>query len=345
MKKLFEPIQIGNLKLRNRLVRSATWEGIAGEDGSISKDTYEIYSELAKGGVGGIITGFTGVMAEDHYFDGMMRLCDDRLIPQYRKLTDLIHTEGCPVISQLALGAYYRANAGTLTQTEPDEMTEKEIHLVIRKFIEAAVRAEKTGFDGVQIHAAHFFFLSRFISPAVNHRQDTWGRSTENRSWILLDILARIGKGAPLLHVTIKINSDDFNAWGITPDECIAICQILDKAGIDSIEISGNGTSVRGIKAHVNEGYFVPTAAAVSESVSCPVIVVGGFRSLDTMEAVLNQTKIELISLSRPLLCEPDLPLKMEKDGETVSKCISCNRCYSSPSHKCIFRKMDHGRE
>ena len=99
MKKLFEPIQIGNLKLRNRLVRSATWEGIAEEDGSISEDTYEIYSELAKGGVGGIITGFTGVMAEDHYFDGMMRLCDDSLIPQYKKLTDMIHAEDCPVIA------------------------------------------------------------------------------------------------------------------------------------------------------------------------------------------------------------------------------------------------------
>ena len=123
MKKKFGPVQIGNLKQKNRLVRSATWEGIADQDGNISDNTYEIYSELSKGGVGMIITGFTGVMTEDHYFDGMMRLCDDRLIPQYRKLTDLSHAEGCPVISQLALGAYYRRNAGTLTQTEPDEMT------------------------------------------------------------------------------------------------------------------------------------------------------------------------------------------------------------------------------
>lgn len=342
MKKIFEPIQIGNLKLKNRLVRSATWEGLAGEDGSISGDTFRIYSELAEGGVGGIITGFTGVMAEDHYIDGMMRLCDDSLIPQYKKLTDTVHAQGCPVIAQLALGAYYREDAGRLIQTEPDEMTEAEIRLVIRKFIEAAVRAEKAGFDGVQIHAAHFFFLSRFISPAVNHRQDSYGGSTEKRSRILTEILEGIRKAAPALHVTAKINSDDFYPGGITPDECAAVCRILDRAGIDSIEVSGNGTSVRGIRAHVNEGYFVPAAAALAEEVSCPVIAVGGFRSPDTMEAVLNRTKIGLISLSRPLLCEPDLPLKMQRDEKTVSKCISCNRCYSTPAHRCIFRSPAH---
>ena len=91
----------------------------------------------------------------------------------------------------------------------------------------------------------------------------------------------------------------------------------------------------------MNEGYFAPAAKRVAESVNCPVMVVGGFRSRDTMEAVLNRTNIELISLSRPLLREPDLPHKMEQNSAAVSKCISCNACYSSPSHKCIFRGRD----
>ena len=220
-------------------------------------------------------------------------------------------------------------------------MTAEEIRLVIRQFVDAAVRAKEAGFDGVQIHAAHFFFLSRFISPAVNHRKDDYGGSTENRSRIHLEIMDGIRKGAPDLHITIKINCSDFTFGGLGETECLAICKLLDQAGIDSIEVSGNGTSVSGIKAHVNEGYFVSPAAKIAEVVSCPVIVVGGFRSLDTMEAVLNQTKIEMISLSRPLLREPDLPNKMRADPTTVSKCISCNRCYSSPSHKCIFRGRD----
>ena len=154
-----------------------------------------------------------------------------------------------------------------------------------------------------------------------------------------MEIIDGIRKAVSNLHITIKINSSDFYYLGLDEEESLIICKLLDYAGIDSIEISGNGTSVAGIKAHVNEGYFVPFAAKVSEEVSCPVIVVGGFRSFDTMENVLNNTKIELISLSRPLLREPDLPNKMKADPFVISKCISCNRCYSPHSHKCIFRE------
>lgn len=342
MKKLFEPVKLKNITLRNRLVRSATWEGIANPDGSVTAGAYAIYKELAQGGVGAIITGFTSVASNDFYFGGMMRLSDDALIPQYKTLTDIIHEEGCPVLTQLALGAYYRPlPGGRFQQVEPDDMEEEEIHHVISQFIQAASRAKKAGFDGVQIHAAHFFFLSRFISPAVNHRTDAYGGFAKKRSRILLEILAGIREAAPDLHISIKINSSDFIEDGLDDEECIAICGLLANAGIDSIEVSGNGTSVSGIKAHVNEGYFAPAAKRVAESVNCPVMVVGGFRSRDTMEAVLNRTNIELISLSRPLLREPDLPHKMEQNAATVSKCISCNACYSSPSHKCIFRGRD----
>ena len=338
MKQIFEEAALGNLKLNNRLIRSATWEGIADNDGSITEDSYEIYEELAQGGVGAIITGFTSVAVNDHYFGGMMRLCDDSLIPQYKKLTDIIHKFDRPVITQLALGAFYREKNGQYFQTEADEMTSDEIKRVISLFVDAASRAKQAGFDGVQIHAAHFFFLSRFISPAVNHRMDEYGGSTENRVRILLDIIYGIRKNVPDIHITIKINSNDFTYNGIDEDKCLEICKILDKSGIDSIEVSGNGTSVGGIKAHVNEGYFVPAAARIASEVRCPVIVVGGFRSVDTMESVLKKTDISFISLSRPLLREPDLPEKMRKDPQTVSKCVSCNACYSSIAHKCIFR-------
>ncbi|MBQ9045890.1 MAG: NADH:flavin oxidoreductase [Oscillospiraceae bacterium] len=341
MKQVFENVSLGTLALKNRLVRSATWEGIANPDGSVTEGAYKIYTELAKGGVGAIITGFTSVALHDYYFGGMMRLYDDALIPQYRKLTDRIHAEGVPVITQLALGAYYREDNGRWRQTEPDDMTADEIRFVIRQFVEAAVRAEQAGFDGVQIHAAHFFFLSRFISPAVNHRTDAYGGSVENRARILLEILDGIRKAVPGLHITTKINCSDFTRGGLDEAECLAICKLLDGAGIDSIEVSGNGTSVGGIRAHVNEAYFLPPAAKIAEAVSCPVIVVGGFRSLDTMEAALNETKIALISLSRPLLREPDWPNTLQRDPGAVSKCVSCNRCYSSPSHKCIFRGRD----
>lgn len=337
MKKLFETAKLGDLTLKNRLVRSATWEGIALRDGGITDEAYEIYDELAKGGVGAIITGFTSVADNDQYFGGMMRLSRDELIPQYKRLVELIHAENCPVIAQLALGGYYRN--GRLT--EPDEMTADEVRSVIQMFIDAARRAKDAGFDGVQIHAAHFFFLSRFISPAVNHRSDAYGGSTENRMRILLDILSGIRTAAPELHVTVKINSSDFTYRGLDEAESLTICKALAAAGIDSIEVSGNGTSVQGIRAGINEGYFAPFAATLAEQINVPVIAVGGWRSIGSMEAALNDTEIAFLSLSRPLLREPDLPNKLQSGETNVSKCVSCNACYSSPSHRCVFRKRD----
>ena len=261
MKKVFEPVSLGALTLKNRLIRSATWEGLAYRNGSLTKELYDIYDELAAGGVGAVITGFTGVALNDLYFGGMMRLSGDALIPQYRRLTEIVHAHGTPVITQLALGAFYREEDGQSVQTvqiEPDEMTIDEIRLVERQFAEAAARAKAAGFDGVQIHAAHFFFLSRFISPAVNHRRDAYGGTTENRSRILTEILSGVREAVPGMHVTVKINSSDFTFGGLDEEDCVEICKLLDGAGIDSVEVSGNGTSVRGIRPHKNEGYFVP---------------------------------------------------------------------------------------
>ena len=177
-------------------------------------------------------------------------------------------------------------------------------------------------------------FLSRFsqplfsaaLSPAVNHRNDEYGESLERCDRIIVEILNK------MLHVSIKLNCNDFTRGGIDGEDFIENCKLLDAAGINSIEVSGNGTSVSGIRAHMS------TAAKAADLVSCPVIVVGGFRSLDTMESVLNDTKIEFISLSRPLLREPDMPDKMAQDAGYISKCVSCNACYSSPAHKCVFR-------
>ena len=340
MKSLFDPIKLNHLNVKNRLVRSATWEEIATPDGSLPEEAYAIYDELARGGVGTIITGFTSVAANDYYFEGMMRLCDDALIPQYRRLTDIIHAQGTAAIAQLALGAYYRlVDSSHFQQVEPDDMTVDEIHHVRDQFVAAAVRAEKAGFDGVQIHAAHFFFLSRFVSPAVNHRNDAYGGSTKNRARLALEILHGIQEAVPKLHITVKINCSDFTYGGVNEAESLVICKLLSNAGIDSIEVSGNGTSVPGIRPHQNEAYFGAFAAKLAEEIPTPVILVGGLRAKDTMEAVLNSTKIDMLSLSRPLLREPDLPLRMAEGSAEVSKCISCNRCYSSPSHKCIFRK------
>ena len=335
-KKIFEPLKLNNLTLKNRLLRSATWEGIAASDGSIDERIYSIYEEVSQGGVGGIISGFTSVATNDHYFEGMVRLSDDKLIPQYKKLTEIVHKENIPILAQLALGAYYDKDQNEIYI---DEMSLGDIQDVINLFIKAAERAKKANYDGVQIHAAHFFFLSRFISPAVNHRNDQYGGNTENRARILVDILKGIKQLNLGLHISIKINSSDFDIGGNDEEECIEICKIMAKEGIDSIEISGNGTSRSRIKPHINEAYFLDCAQKVAEAVNVPVALVGDLRSRKTMQKILDTTKIQILSLARPLICQPDFPKMMEKGDIEDSKCVSCNGCYRSKCHRCIVFK------
>ena len=231
------------------------------------------------------------------------------------------------------MGVFYKNSI----EVGENELT-AEVENIIKMFVDATIRAEICGFDGVQIHAAHFFFLSRFISPKINRRTDEFGGSTSNRAKILLDILRGIKKSAPKLHVTIKINSSDFVQGGFEENESLEICKMLEADGIDSIEVSGNGTSIRGVKAGVNEGYFAAFAAQLADKVKISVICVGGWRSREVMDRILNQTKIELLSLSRPLIRDPDLPKKF-LSGVKTSKCISCNACYSTPAHRCRFAR------
>ncbi|MBQ2663412.1 MAG: NADH:flavin oxidoreductase [Clostridia bacterium] len=334
MKRIFEEVNLNGLKLKNRLIRSATWEGLADGEGHMPEKLYAIYEGLAKGGVGCIITGFTTVSDTDRYFGGIARLSNDGLIPEHKRLTDIARAENCKIIAQLALGEYNR--------TEPDYLTDKDIADIISLFVKGAQRARKAGYDGVQIHAAHGFFLSRFISPASNHRQDKYSGGS---SKIIIDIMNGIRQAAPDLHITMKINCDDFIPNGLTPEMSMEICKQCAAAGIDSIEVSGNGTSVPNIRAGVNEAYFKDFALKLADETSVPVILVGGHRSIDNMEKILNEGKIECLSLSRPLVREPDLPKRWQGGDLAPSKCISCNMCYRTPAHECIFKIKSKNQE
>ena len=334
MKHIFETAALGKLSLKNRLIRSATWEGLADKAGHMPEKLYQVYERLAQGGVGAIITGFTSVAGDDHYFDGMMRISDDTLIKEHQRLVNICHAENTPVIVQLALGEY---NNSQNRDMAIDDMSANDIRKVIALFVAAAQRADTAGYDGVQIHAAHNFFLSRFISPAYNHRQDEYGGNAAARGKILLDILQGIKAAAPRLHTTVKINCSDFIAGGLTPQESMLICQILARNGIDSIEVSGNGTSVPGIRARVNEAYFKEFALALADMVSVPVILVGGHRSIEGMEQVLNAGHIAFLSLSRPFVREPSLPKRWQNGDCAPAKCVSCNMCYQTPGHDCLF--------
>lgn len=321
MKTIFDKTEIKDLKLKNRLFRSATWEALADENGHFDEEIYRIYDELAAGGVGCIISGFTSVSDNDRYFGGMARLSNDRLIAEHKRLTDTVHAQNVPIIAQLALGEYQNK--------EIDELTDSDIDTIREMFIRAVDRAVLAGYDGIQIHAAHGFFLSRYISPAHNRRA--------NPEQLIIDIAKAVRERQPDLHITMKINSSDFTFGGLDEKGSMHIC-LACAPYLDSIEVSGNGTSVGGIRPGVNEAYFKRFALALGEKVDIPVILVGGHRSIENMNKVLNEGKIEYLSLSRPLIREPDLIERWQRGECSPAKCVSCNMCYRTPAHKCIFR-------
>ena len=211
----------------------------------------------------------------------------------------------------------------------------------------------------MHIHAAHFFYLSRFISPLFNHRTDRYGGAH-----ILPAILFNMrSKTSADFLVTIKINSTDEYPGGMTEEDFIAACKLICRRrdacvpgdgrrdacvpgngrrdacapGIDAIEVSANGTSRQGIRAGVNEGSFLHAAARLADEVDVPVALVGGLRSLEFIDHVLNTTKIEYISLSRPLVREPALIRRWQQGDTRPSLCVSCNSCYRTAGHQCVF--------
>ena len=327
MKNLFVETTLGGVTLRNRAWRSATWLGLAGPRGEMTEAIIRTYAGLARGGAAMLVTGLTSIAADDSTIGGEAKFYDDLFVAGHRRLTDAVHDEGAKIIMQTAMVDGF-----------VDELTTDKVEGVVRQFGEAAARAERAGYDGVQIHAAHFFYLSKFISPLFNHRNDRFGGSAEGRARILVEILAAMRERTrPGFVVAIKINSDDCQPRGVTLDDFLTAGRLLSDAGIDAIEVSANFTSRPNIRAGENECAFLPAASALAAIVKTPVVLVGGVRSLETANAVLAKTAIQYIALSRPLIREPNLINRWQAGDIRPSTCVSCNACYRTSAHACLF--------
>lgn len=327
MKTLFDTTTLGQQTLKNRIWRSATWLALADAEGNVTDEMVRTYEKLAKGGAAMIVTGLTSIVKHDTEIGDGAKFYDDRFIAGHQRLTDTIHKHGALMMLQTAI-----------VDGPVDELSTEQVEEIVHLFGDAARRAEQAGYDGVQIHAAHFFYLSKFISPLLNHRTDRYGGDQRGRSRILYEILKDMReKTSPDFLVTLKINSTDEYPGGLTLQDFLVTCKLMADAGIDAIEVSGNGTSRTGIKAGCNEGYFRTAAMSLAALADVPVVLVGGLRSIEKINQHLDETRIEYISLSRPLVREPNL-IQRWMDGDTrPSLCVSCNTCYRTPGHQCIF--------
>ncbi|MCR5563711.1 MAG: NADH:flavin oxidoreductase [Desulfovibrio sp.] len=340
MKTLFTATALRGIPLKNRFFRSATWLGMAGPDGRVTKDIVDVYRDYAAGQAGGIITGFTSVSPYDGELPGAVRLTHDSYVEGHRRITEAVHSEGSRIFLQAAmLDTYVPDELGRGVLKPVTELSREDLRSIADVYRDAAIRAEQAGYDGLQIHAAHHFALSKCISPLYNHRHDEYGGCAEKRARLLVDIHEAIrqtvGRQFAML---IKINCSDFIDGGLTIDDFLTACKVLARAGIDAIEVSGNYTSRPNIRAGVNEAYFREAALKLKALVSVPVILVGGLRSLETVNALVERDGIDYVSLSRPLLSEPDLIARWLSGDSRPSRCVSCNSCYHTPCHKCVLR-------
>jgi len=347
---LFEPFRIKSMEIPNRFVRSATYDGLAEKDGSVSERQLALYEELARGGAGLIVTGISYVHASGRISAFQNSIADDQDIERWSALVRSVHRFDTKIAVQLfhagrERGRIYRkqpAFAPSFLAEDPffdgphRGMDEDEILEVIEAFGDGASRARDAGFDAVQIHGAHAYLLSQFLSPFTNRREDQWGGGLENRlrlhREIVQTIRKRVGEDYPLL---MKLGVEDGFAGGLEFREGVAAAEILARDGLDGVEVSlglrgrlYDQTEYRaGITRPDREAYYRHWCREIRKRVNVPVIMVGGVRSLETAEEIVQKEEADLVSMSRPLIREPDLISRWQRGDRSPSTCVSCNRC------------------
>lgn len=350
MSRLFAASRINKLELSNRLVRSATWESLASDDGAVTGQLTDAMAELARGGVGLIITGHAYVSRDGQAGMRQLGVYDDKLIPGLQQMVAAVHQHGGKIVLQIAhsgrmapcqLTGQPALTVSLLAQDSANdyrEISHQDIEDLVAAFAQAACRAKEAGFDGVQVHCAHGYLLSQFLSPAFNQRCDKYGGDIINRTRIHQRIVTAIretvGSDYPLL---IKMNGQDYVEEGLTIEDSVQAGKILAQAGVDAIEISGGITrsngpqpSQTGIIPGKNEAYFRNEARRFKAEVSLPLILVGGIRSLEAAEELLENGAADYIALSRPLIYEPDLINRWKSGDYRPALCKSDNLCLKS---------------
>jgi len=349
MRKIFETSKINGMTLKNRLVRSATWEGMCAPGGAVTVKLTDYYKGLAQGGVGLIITGYAFVRPDGQQMPGQMGVHTDDLVPALAKMVRAVHDSGGTICMQLVhvggqttpemIGrqplAPSAVEAAQYGGVMPAAMTKADIEEVVEAFGEGARRAKEAGFDAVQLHAAHGYLINQFLSPLTNRRDDEYGGSLADRCLFLTEVYDRVrGAVGDAFPVMMKLNGSDNLEGGLDIDDSVEVARQLDGMGIDAIEVSG-GTAASGeatpvrkkISKPEKEAYNLPLARRVKEAVSCPVISVGGYRSFEVAEKTIADDA-DYVAISRPLIREPNLPARWQQGDTSNATCISCNKCF-----------------
>ncbi|MCK5835862.1 MAG: NADH:flavin oxidoreductase [Desulfobacula sp.] len=342
------PWKMGSLEIKNSLVRSATDETMATEEGAPTQRLSNVLQELARGGAGLIIAGTAYISREGRWGRNGTGMDNDRLIKPLSRLCGEVKKNGGILAAQLlhcgstinpVILEEKEALFGPSAMIDPVighpvlELSKDHILKIVDEYAKAAARAEKAGFQAVQIHAAHGYLINQFLSRSRNRRKDEYGGSLQNRARLLYQVYEAIqgavGKDFPIF---IKMSSYDGFPGGVEPGEAAFVASELDAMGIAAIEVSAGtpeGAKKGGwdhiLPAPFREGSLLKYALQIKEKVNCPVISVEGWR--DPLEIAKALEKIDAVSMSRPFIREPDLANRWLSGDLSPALCISCNQC------------------
>jgi 2,4-dienoyl-CoA reductase-like NADH-dependent reductase (Old Yellow Enzyme family)/thioredoxin reductase len=311
--------------------------------GAVTDRLIGYYGARARGGVGLINVEFTYVHPAGKVFEHMLGIYDDRLVPGLRRLTDAVHREGAKIFIQLShagrrthsdvIGCLPVAPSpiARLNGETPRELSMPEVEELIQAFVQAARRAKKAGFDGVMIHMAHGYLIHQFLSPLSNKRTDRYGGDLGGRSRFALEILKgirqEVGNEYP---ITCRLCGDEFVRGGIDLKEAIEISRLVERQGLDAIEVSA-GThetpQIMSAPAHFPMGFLSHLSEGIKKEVSIPVGIVGRIHEPELAESILRQGKADLIDVGRALIADPEWPKKAyEGRLDEICPCTSCNQ-------------------
>ncbi|SHF93053.1 2,4-dienoyl-CoA reductase [Caldanaerobius fijiensis DSM 17918] len=344
--KLLEPIQIGTMKLRNRIVMPPMVTNYAADDGAVTERFKAYHETRAKGGVGLIIVEATYVHPSGKGFKNELGIYKDELISGLKELTETVHRHGAKIAVQLYHGGRQTTSKVTgmsivapsaipcpVKQEMPKELSVDEIKELVEAFGQAARRAKEAGFDAVEIHGAHGYLLNEFLSPYSNKRTDEYGGTFENRMRFPLEVVKRVreevGTDFPVIY---RMSAEEYVTGGLTIEDTKIFAQKLVEARIDALHISGGVYESAAMiiqPAAIPQGCFVENAAAIKKAINSkvPVIVVGRIKDPVMAEQIIREGKADLVSMGRALLADPELPKKIsEGKVQEIRKCIGCNQ-------------------
>ncbi|CAM3919990.1 NADH:flavin oxidoreductase/NADH oxidase family protein [Smaragdicoccus niigatensis] len=340
---LFNSLVLGNgAVLPNRLAKAAMEENMAGPGQLPDDQIRRLYQRWSAGGVGLIITGNVMVHAEALTGPAGIVLDAHSPLEPFQQWADAAHSGGAKIWMQInhpgrqiraempgvAWGpSAIRVDIGKQTKriAEPVAMTAEQIEATVARFAETARRAEAAGFDGVEIHAAHGYLLSQFLSPLANHRTDQWGGSLENRARLLLDVVRAVRATVrPEFTVAVKLNSADFQRGGFDANDARTVIAMLAPLGVDLVELSGgsyespamSGRSADG-RTLAREAYFLELASELADNSPLPLMLTGGIVRRPVAEDVLG-SGVDLVGMGTALAVDPDLPNRWRESDEAV---------------------------